>query len=321
MNELLNSIKADLLDRRLLPLLALVGAALVAALAYVVLSGSSATPPSAGRSKVSIPTGISVSQAPVNPNQPVAETTSGTTGQRRGNAHNPFNPLPGAAKAASTSTTASTGTSSSSTTSGASTKSGASAPSTGGAAPTAPTTPSKPVVPPKRATIYHVAALFGVVPAGTPPQSAQLTEHKSLKLLAQLPSDKQPLIVFRGVTVGGKSATFTLVSDAIIRGSAICLPSASQCQEIVLKPGQSEQLEYLLPTGQPVTYELRILGIASGKATSAAVERLRKSTSKAGRATLRNAGLLAIPGLRFTSSLGVLAYVSRPASAAPAHGH
>ena len=50
MTDFLSSLKADLLDRRLLPLVALVAVGLVAAVAYAVLGGgsSAATPTAAG---------------------------------------------------------------------------------------------------------------------------------------------------------------------------------------------------------------------------------------------------------------------------------
>ena len=299
MNDFLNSVKADLLDRRLLPILALVAVGLVAALAYAVLGGggSTSTPPAPG-SAVHVPSGIAVSETPAHSGQGVAETTSGSSVQRRGYAHDPFNPLPSALKAASASASTSTTTSSSSTTSGGS--------SAGGTTPgsssspkgeTAPVAPSKPSTPRKAATVYHVSVLFGVLPVPTPAQPPQLTPHNNLKLLTPLPSGDQALIVFRGVTAGGKSASFTLVGEAILRGEARCLPSAAQCQEIDLKPGQSEQLEYLPPSGQPTTYELRVSNIAAKKASSAAVSSMLRSTSKAGGQALRRAGFLDLSSL------------------------
>jgi hypothetical protein len=182
-----------------------------------------------------------------------------------------------------------------------------------------PVAPSKPSAPRKPASIYHVSVLFGALPAGAP-QSAQLTSHKNLKLLTPLPSGDRALIVFRGVTAGGKSATFTVVGEAILHGQATCLPSSAQCQEINLKPGQAEQLEYLPPSGQPVTYELRVSGIASSKASGASIERILRGTSKAGGALLRRAGLVAVPGLRYSSVAGVLTSAGGAAPPARAHG-
>ena len=83
MTEFLNSLKADLLDRRLLPLLALAGALLVAAVAYAVLGGgSSSSRPTGLAPKSAVPAGISVTESKANPAESVAETTSGASVQR-----------------------------------------------------------------------------------------------------------------------------------------------------------------------------------------------------------------------------------------------
>jgi hypothetical protein len=308
MNDFLNSLKADLLDRRLLPIVALVLVGLVAAVAYVVVGGgSSATPTSTVASAPpTASSGVAISQ--MSPEKAVAETTSGASSQRGGSVHNPFKALPEpnakkASSAASSTSTSSSSTSSSSSSSGSS----------------SPATPAKPSKPSKSATVYHVAVLFGVLPAGTTAQTAQLTPYENLRLLAPLPSAKQPLIVFRGVTAGGKTAIFTLVSEAILHGNATCRPNASQCEAIDLQTGQSEQLEYISATGQPVIYELRIVSIVSGKATSAAIKNVLRNESKAGRELLSHAGLDAVPGLRYSARAGVLVFTGHPLFGAHAH--
>jgi len=58
---------------------------------------------------------------------------------------------------------------------------------------------------------------------------------------------------------------------------------------------------------------------AAAKASSAAVASLWRGVSQAGRGVLRRAGLVAIPGLRFSSVAGVLTYAGHPASVARAH--
>jgi hypothetical protein len=318
MNEFLGSLKADLLDRRLLPIFALVAVALVGAVAYVALGGGSTattTPPVA---TAHVPGGIAVSESKGSPVQAVAETTSGASAQRRGYAHDPFTLLPGAAKAVAAGAPAASSPTSTGGSTTTTTKSGSSPPAQGESKPSATT---KPTTPPKTTTVYHVSVLFGVPPAVPPPTGAQLTPYNNLKLLSPLPSAQQPLIIFRGVTAGGKNAIFTVVGEVILRGNAVCLPSDSQCQEIELKPGETEQLEYLPPNGQAVTYELRIVSVVATKASSAAVAKLRSGVSQAGRALLRSAGLVAIPGLRFSSVVGVLTYAGHPASAARAHTH
>jgi hypothetical protein len=316
MSEFLTSVKADLLDRRLLPIVALVVLALVGAIAYVVLGGGSSATPTAAVSSApaTVPVGLSVTQT--TPEKAVAETTGGVAEQRRGAARNPFTPLPEpkakqAASPASSSSSSSTTSSSSSAASG----SGSSSQSSGGSSPTTPSKPSKPATP---KTVYHVSIMFGELPAGVP-ASAPLTAYADLKLLTPLPSAQQPLIVFRGVTAGGKSATFTITGEEILHGEGTCLPSSSQCEAIDLKPGQAEQLEYISPTGQTVVDEMRIVSVVSDKATSSAFKSILRGESKVGRKLLEHAGLISIPDLRYSSQTGVLVFAGHPAFAASAH--
>jgi hypothetical protein len=323
MSNLLSSVKADLLDRRLLPVVALVALALVAALAYAILGGgsSAATPTATLTRGPSTPRGVAIIQT--TPEKAVAETTGGVSRQRNGAVHNPFTPLPepkattATSAATSKAVATSSGTPSSSSSGSSSSSAGAGSGSSGSSPATpSPATPSKPSTPSKPKTVYHVAVLFGVLPAGATAQTAQLTPFENLKLLTPLPSDKQPLIIFRGVTAGGKSATFTLDSEPILHGPGVCLPSTSQCEAIDLRAGQAEQLEYLSSTGQSVGYELRIVSIVSSNASSAAIKSIYRGESKAGRELLGHAGLDAIPDLRYTSTPGVLAFAVQPAFAA-----
>jgi hypothetical protein len=307
MTDFLNALKADLLDRRLLPIVALVAVALVGTLAYAALGGgsSSAPTPTAPVAPVTAAaSGIATSEESTT--RAAAEVTSGASAQRHGQVHNPFQALANpvaeaaAAKAAATAKGA-TGTSGSTT-------SGVSGGSAAGPSEAAtPAKPSKPSKPSKRHTLYHVAVLFGALPAAGV-TAVPLTPFENLKLLTPLPSSQLPLIVFRGVTTGGKSATFTVVGEAILHGSATCLPSSSQCQAIDLKPGQAEQLEYLPAGGPVVIYELKIVSIGSTKASTAGVRSFLHGASKAGRVVLARKGLDAIPFLRYTSQAGVLAF-------------
>jgi hypothetical protein len=164
-----------------------------------------------------------------------------------------------------------------------------------------------------------VAVLFGAAPPATPLASAQLTSYDKLKLQQLLPSAKQPLIVFRGVVAGGKSATFTLVGEAIIRGSGACRPSPAQCQVIDLQRGQTEELEYVPLGGARTTYMLHIVDIRSAKAKASTAHAASVGESRAGLKLLREAGLEAIPGLRYSRTKGVLVFATRKTLAAPAH--
>jgi hypothetical protein len=329
MSEFFSSLKSDLLDRRFLPVLAILGVALLAALAYAVLgarSSTSSTPPtsSSASSGARGATGaIAISQAPA-PNQAVAETTSGSH-QHTSTPHNPFTPLPGAKKATSSSanSAASKGSSSSGTSSAGSGKPTSSA---GG---TAPATTLKPIAPSKRVIIhFHVTAQFGIVPVvaeGAPPQPAQLQTYKNMAIDEPLPGKDNPQLVYLGVVLKtGKDAVFGLTGEAILHGSATCKPSPTQCQGIELGIGQTEKLEVVGPTGQPVTYELKLLSITKSVSSASAARAHHAASnarSKAGRALLRHAGLSALPGLRYSFQRGGLVSVGHRAFGAHAASH
>ena len=193
-------------------------------------------------------------------NQAVAETTSGSPQQREGSGRNPFTPLPGATSALAGSSSKSNSKSpgspaSASSHAGASSGAGksTSGSSTGSPAPAA----KKPAPAAKPHPVFHVAVLFGEVPAGTPPQKAQLTPYENLK-----PKQK-------------------LVGEVLLRGTTACLPSPTQCQQIALAKGQRVEFEYLPPSGAPVVYELQVVSITSSKASAAAVRRLLGSGPRA----------------------------------------
>jgi hypothetical protein len=324
-SDFFSSLKEDLFGKRLLPFLVVLGVLLVAAVAYAVLGGGASSAPTPVTA--SVPGGasasvgaVAVTQAPVNPNQPISETTEGTSKQHHGVAHNPFTPLPAAKQASSTSAKSATTSSSSSSAGSSGTSSSGSKTSTssaGGAAPTPAPTPTAPAKPKPPEPIYHVLALFGLAPV-PPAVTSPLTPYANIKRLTPLPSAQAPLVVFMGVTSGGKSATFTLVGEAILHGNGVCLPSASQCQAIDLQPGHVEQLEYLPPDGQTITYELKVVSITSSKASASAAQRSYRMQSRAGRELLHRAGVPILSELHYSPDKGVLVFAGHSAFSARA---
>jgi hypothetical protein len=323
--DFFSSLREDLLGKRMLPFLIVLGVVLVAAVAYAVLGGGSSTPAGQGGAvSASVPAGasaavgdVAVSQAPVNPNQPISETTEGTSKQHHGVAHNPFTPLPEAKKASSPSTTSSTSSSSSASTTP-SAGSTPSAPSSGGTTPKE-TAPAKPKV----YVHYHVTAQFGVVPVvaeGVPAQPAQLKTYKDMALDEPLPGKDNPQLVFLGVVLRtGKEALFGLSGAAILHGSGSCQPSATQCQAIDLQVGQSETLEFVEADGSTVTYELKLSSIdkTTSTASTARVRDAFRVQAKAARELERRAPKLA--ELRYSPWGGGFVFAGHPAFAVHAH--
>jgi hypothetical protein len=322
MNDFLNSLKADLLDRRLLPLFGLVLVALLAAVGYAVTGGGgSSTPPVGGRTPVASGTGgLVASQAQPKVSQAVAETTNGGPGQSKGPAHDPFAAIPGANKAPSGTAPSVKGTAAAGTAAAGSGSAGSSTPSTAskGTTPTtpaAPAAPSKPAAPAKPKTIYSVSLQFS-------PVAAAAHNYAGLTKATPLPSAKEKLIEFLGVTVTSKStsAAFLITGEEILSGEGSCLPSALQCKMIDLKEGRSEKVEFISPTGAPVAYELRVVKIASTTASAARVKTVLRAQRRTERELLRSGGILKVAGLHYSSQAGVLLFNVRRAFGARAHG-
>ena len=281
MSEILQSLKSDLLDRRLLPIVVALCLALAGAVAYVVLDGGGSSAPgptpsaaSGGPtpSPVSHGPNLAVSEAKANPHVAVSETTEGARYRHKPGSHDPFTPLP-SPKTASEATAKSTTSSVSSPSTGSSSpsveKSSPSSTNTGGST-TTPSTPVKPA--PKKQkpkTVYAVSVQFGVM-STTPGAVSQLTPYTDLKRLQALPSAQETRLTFSGARGNGKGAVFALSREAILKGQGTCIPSAEQCEAIDLEAGQSEELTYLEPDGQSVPYELKIVSITKESSTASA---------------------------------------------------
>ncbi len=310
MNQFLEAIRVDLLDRRRRPMLVVAVLALVGAVAYAALAGGSS---GSNQSSLTPEAPLIAGATHVTQGQPaneaVAETTSGLSVQHRGSSRDPFAPLPGAVQEhASTSTSTTTSSSTSSASSGSTSKgsSGGSTPAPSSAHPRHITTK----------TVYRVAVLFGKAAPGTPAAEANLTPYENLKLNQLIPSKKSPIVAFRGILSDGQSAAFTLVGEVIPRGLGVCKPSPIDCQTVDLKVGQTEELETVDAAGQAVNYELQIASIVfvtTAKASAASNHSYGAGVSHAGSALLRHLHLLALPGLRYSPSTNLLY--------APAHAH
>ena len=109
--------------------------------------------------------------------------------------------------------------------------------------------------------MYAVTAAFGAAPPGPLQPGVKLAQYANLRHRQALPSAKQQLVTFRGVGASGKSATFTLLGEALLHGPAACVPSPSQCLSISLRRGQTEELEFLASDGSVTGYKLQVLSI------------------------------------------------------------
>ncbi|MHB8491101.1 MAG: hypothetical protein ACYDA6_02655 [Solirubrobacteraceae bacterium] len=272
MNELLTAIKADLSDRRMRPMVAVVAVALIGAIGYAALGGGGEPAGSGAGSSGSASTGGAPSLATAtatNPNAAKSEATFGTSYQHPAKLVDPFTVLKskssGTAKSSSATAKGATGKTSTTTTSS-QTSSGS-----GGSA----TTPSTPTPKPKPATPKDTVSVgFGKVAAAG--EATSLVSFNAIKIGEPVPSKANPLLKLKAAKLesrgkGGNavpaSATFSFSASnpPIVSGSGWCLPSVTQCEAVTLKVNQTEELQFLeVASGQTVAYQLKLLGVSAG---------------------------------------------------------
>jgi hypothetical protein len=325
MSELLSSLKADLTSRRMLPLLAIAGLALLGALGFVVLGSKSSAPTTSTLAPVStqhvaaLP-GPSVASAPANPNAAASETTIGASYQHHGKMRNPFAPVPGMSSPTTTTSSgggSGSGASSSSQSSGSGSGSGGGSPSASGGSGSGSGGSSPPPSgeagprPPAPIALYHVDVSLQRLSEEGKPVGKPQSFHDVIEL-QPLPSKQKALVAPEGVTGNGTGLAFLLVGEEIIHGKATCIPSPANCQAIDLKLGVPEELQVLEAEGTVVAYKLTVTKIekVSGSASAAAVH-----PSAAGSALLVRRHLSIPSSAAFDGKLGTIVGGSGAASA------
>jgi hypothetical protein len=305
MTEFLRSIKSDLLSQRMLPLVVVLGVALLAAVGYAFTGSSGGSTPVLSAGLPSVPAGSAaarsgLSVATENPHVASSETPGGVRYQSQGPTRDPFIPLvsPSEAKNASSNVSPGSSGSKASSTSGSSGGSAGSSnggTSTGGAGTGGKTTPTAP--PAKQPPVYVVSAALTTGPASTT-QPVVVTPYVGLKAKEPIPSKQDVRLTFERVTADGKGAVFKLVVAPILHGQGTCLPSASECESIDLAVGQVEELEYVEADGQTVVYTLKVVSINKVVVGANAA----RARTKAGAARLRRKAHSALAGRKARSA-------------------
>jgi hypothetical protein len=128
--------------------------------------------------------------------------------------------------------------------------------------------------------------------------------------LTPLPSSDNPFFVYLGLKDDGETAIFLIDADAVPSGDGTCQPSADTCEQIELKAGDTEFFDLQSGTAGLVQYQLDMVSISKGKASTTAVAaRAHARESKAGREYLRQVVAddpTALDTWNYSSKLGVL---------------
>jgi len=308
MNELLSTLRSDLLSRRLLPFVALALLVLVVAVGYA-LAGAGSGPVPHATAPVTAPSqspALAVAAAAPNPNAAESETTGGLRYQAGGPTRNPFTPLPSPSAPKSAGTTSASGSSPGSSSTGSS-PGGAGASSGGTGAQPAPTPPAPPLPKPKPIHAGLAATQsYGVALALTRADGG-LNTIDPLERLSVLPSEQQPLLVYLGVLQGGRDALFVVQPGTVVSGPGTCIPGPTDCEILSLAQEQIESLSVSTGTGASNVALFAVTAInLEEHASVAAANRARREASAAGRALLDASTLPALPLFKYQPDVGAV---------------
>jgi hypothetical protein len=305
----LRAILADLRERRLWPVAAVLLIAIIAA-PLLLSRGAKPAPvaPGASTKQLAPPTGL-----------PVLDTgTSSPSGPLTGPSRDPFTQLAGTTGAGGAATTLGAVGTGTTNTAGAG-AAGAGAGSATGQAPV-----STPIVSPGTVSTGVGTA---TIPTGKPrPAPAGLTATQSyqvklsitnasggldtihsLERLSVLPDVREPLLVELGVLEGGSRVLFAVQPGAVVGGPGRCIPGPLDCQILSLAQDRIESVSARSAAGTTPVALFAVTGItAVSHGSVAAADRARQASSAAGRALLAGSTSAALQLFRYDAGRGVL---------------
>jgi hypothetical protein len=243
----LQNLWADLVDKRLLPVVAVLIAALIAVPVVLGRAKDPETPPPA-ESIASVDDITSPGKVTLDPNG--AKPTFVT---RKAKKNDPFARQKVKVKAQKA---IGVGAGVGDALANAGGSSGGSSGGSGGGTATK-TTPAIPTT-----TVKNVSLQFG--------PTDSLKTFANVEKFTPLPSESNPLIIYNGIVENGKSASFLVSSDATPSGEGRCDPDPGNCQTLVLSAGETEFFDVPSGTGGITQYELKILAVTSEKLASKA---------------------------------------------------
>ena len=289
--KVVNDIWRQLAGRRLLPVAAILVAALVA-VPIVLAKGAQPAPepmlqPVDATAAAATKTIVSVATPSTKRRRVLGAKTNPFAGEKLPKPKKP------ATSAAASSPSASGSGGSSEPSTPASPRGGGSAPASGGSAPPA-SGPTTPAPQPKTYAFQELTVRFG--------SAERAPERRSLERLEPLPSADEPVLIYLGVLEDGKTAVFLIDDGVSAVGDGECHPAPEQCETIGLKAGETEFFDVTDETGNvSEQYQLDLVKIHKAETTSATQAR---ASSKAGRRLLK--AHVASTGYRWVASAGAL---------------
>jgi hypothetical protein len=313
--KFLRSIAADLVDKRLLPVVVVLVALAIAIPvgASVFSGGGSSTPAPVSPGKtIALPAGTP------SPAKALEDVAGPQTPKAKHYTKPELNPFRSTALDTTTTSTAS-GTAATKTAATKTTSSSTKTTKTTTKTTPKKTTPAK-VTTPKPVTstpstsgapVAQLAKLRSVDSYAVDVKVQDATGSRSLSDLERLspvPSVTNALAEYLGVAKSGRAADFVLNPGVVASGPGTCLPSAKNCQVVELKPGQVEALGQSGPSGTAVyqgALAVTDWGVVS-HSSAAAADTARRQESQTGRQLMLASAQPALEKLVYSVAQGVV---------------
>lgn len=309
--KFLRSLAADLGDKRLWPVIAVL---VLCAVAIPVGVGLTTSSPSAkpGPGLAPLPAPPAGTPAPGKALETIAGPGTPKGVHYRSTERDPFRSVGGSASGASATRAAivKTATAAAPSTTG---KTGSSTATTTTKTTTAPKPrQTRAVTPPRVARPKAVPArLKGrqtySVTLSVKSAAGAASTVENLPRLSILPGPDQPALVYLGVLQGGGRALFLVEPGALVGGPGTCVPSPLDCQVLALSKDQIEGLAVrtgnsLTPVALFSVAAIKVVGHSSRRATL----KVRRRESAPGRSALNNSNRSALGLFGYRATLGAV---------------
>lgn len=255
----LRALRADLVDKRLLPVVAVLVAAAIGVPVAFSLTATKAPP-------------VASTPAPIGATGPGAALTAAKPPQQpsappAGHLHDPFASSGGSKKAPTVAApgspiTARTGATGPTGAGGTPNPTPTKTPGATGGSPGTPLKPQLTAVATRELRVYSVDYSFG--------QGASIKDYSSALRLDAVPSNAAPVAQFLGVTKDGRKGAFLIWGPATASGDGACIDGQTPCQVVELQPGQTEFIDVTVPNAGIVQFELDLNSITTRQAATRA---------------------------------------------------
>jgi hypothetical protein len=316
--KFLRSIAADLVDKRLLPVVVvLVALAIAIPLGASVFSGGGSSKPAAvtpGKT-IALPAGTP------SPAKALAEVAGPNTPTPKHYKKPELNPFRNTAAVSTTVASAATKTASTGSSAPATTKTTKTTTKTTTPKPVKKPTPTpKPVTPSTAGgPVAQLASLRSIDSYSVDVRvqdASGLRNVTDLERLSPVPSATNALAEYLGVAKTGRAADFVLNRGTVVTGPGVCLPSTSNCQVVELKPGQVEALLTSSSAGPIFQGVLTVnnWGVVTHSSPAAAAT-ARRQEDQAGRQLMLAAPQPALESLVYSVAKGVVSVLTNTVNA------